>query len=82
VDDDLTGADSVEEGICFQQQLQLLFARDGFTQCKWSCSNPTTLESIPEILRESQPQCILPSDGGYTKTPRVESGTLSWTISG
>ena len=43
VDNTLTGADSVEEAVTLQQQLQELFNRGGFTICKWNSSNPAVL---------------------------------------
>ena len=76
VDDGLTGADSPEEAIYLQQELQQLFARGGFTLRKWNCSNPTVLKSIPEELRDPRPQCTLPSDSEYTKTLGVEWNTV------
>ena len=44
VDDGLTNADSIEEAISLQHQLQQLFSCGGFTLHKWNCSNPTVLE--------------------------------------
>ena len=76
VDDGLTGADSPEEAIYLQQELQQLFACGGFTLRKWNCSNPTVLKSIPEELRDPRPQCTLPSDSEYTKTLGVEWNTV------
>ena len=43
VDDALTGADSVEEAVTLQQQLQAFFDCGGFTHHKWNSSNPAVL---------------------------------------
>ena len=72
VDDDLTGADSVEEAISLQCQLQELFSRGGFTLHKWNCSNPAVLELIPDELKDTQSICALPNHNGYIKTLEIE----------
>ena len=41
VDDALTGADSIEETVETQTQLQDLFSRAGFLLCKWNSNEPT-----------------------------------------
>ena len=52
VDDCLTGADSEEEGIQMQTQLQDLFAKADFLLRKWNSSNPTVLQAISPELRD------------------------------
>ena len=47
VDDDLTGADLVEEAISLQCQLQELFSHGGFTLHKWNCSSYQMNSKIP-----------------------------------
>ena len=54
VDDGLSGADSVEEAIKLQQQLQDLFSRAGFLLCKWNSSESTVLQHIPSDLQDAQ----------------------------
>ena len=76
VDDGLVGADSIEGAIFLQHQLQELFARGGFSLRKWNCSNPAVLELIPEELKDTQSLCMLPDEGGYTKTFGVEWNTV------
>ena len=53
VDDGLTGADTVDEGIELQQQLQELFNRGGFTLRKWNSRNSAALARIPDELKDS-----------------------------
>ena len=76
VDNSLTGANSVEEAISQQHQLQELFYRGGFTLRKWNCSNPAVLELILDELKDTQSICTLPDDGGYTKTIEIEWNTV------
>ena len=40
--DGLTGADSTEEAIKLQEQLQDLFSHGGFLLCKWNSNDQTT----------------------------------------
>ena len=76
VDDGLIDEDFIKASFSLQCELQQMFARGGFTLRKWNCSNPDVLEQIPEELRESQALCVLPDDGGYTKTFGVEWNTV------
>ena len=76
VDDALTGADSVDEAITLQQQLQELSKHAGFTLRKWNSSNPPVLQHIPDELKNTQVQCILPDDYEYTKTLGVKWNTI------
>ena len=43
VDDGLTGADSTEEAIELQKQLQNLFSHSGFLLCKWNSNDQVVL---------------------------------------
>ena len=72
VDDGLTGADSIEEAIELQRQLQDLFSRGGFLLRKWNSSEPATLQCIPSELRELQSTHSIPSPDEYTKTLGLE----------
>ena len=54
VDDCLTGADSMEETVKLQLQLQNLFAKGGFMLRKWNSSDPRVLQHISPELRNSQ----------------------------
>ena len=73
VDDCLTGANSVEEGIKLQRQLQNLFSEANFLLRKWNSSNPDVLKAIPPELQDTQ-TCLTISDSEevYTKTLGVE----------
>ena len=76
VDDTLTGADSVEEAITLQQQLQELFERGGFTLRQWNSSNPAVLQHIPDEFRDTRVQCVLPDTSEYVKTLGIEWNTV------
>ena len=54
IDDCLTGANSVEEGIEIHQQLQGLFSEAEFLLHKWNSSSPVVLEAIPGEICDSQ----------------------------
>ena len=59
VDDGLVGADSVEDAICLQDELQHLFSAGGFTLKKWKTSNKTVEENIPSHLRDQVPTQLI-----------------------
>ncbi len=67
VDDGLTGADSVDEAVKLQSQLQELFERGGFLLRKWNSNNPRALQHIPLELRDSKSTHSIPDSDGYTK---------------
>ena len=75
VDNYLGGADSQEEAMKFQGEMHSLCQRGGFTLCKWSCSDPSVLESIPTDWRDSQDTVILSDSSQCTKTLGVEWNT-------
>ena len=77
VDDALTGANSVEEAISLQKQLQELFQHGGFTLRKWNSSNPSVLRQIPKELTDTQRQCTMPEATEYTKTLGIEWNTIT-----
>ena len=73
VDDCLTGADFVEEGIQIQRNLRDLFSEADFVLRKWNSSNPAVLEAIPPSLRDTQTSLtISSSEDVYTKTLGIE----------
>ena len=76
VDDGLTGADSVEEAVKLQTELQRMFERGGFTLRKWNSSDPAALQHVPDDLKESQSLCTLPEAAEYAKTLGIEWNTV------
>ena len=69
VDDCLTGADSVEQGIQLQTQLQDLFSEADFLLRKWNSSNPAVHKAVPLDLCDTQTSLtITDQDEVYTKT--------------
>ena len=77
VDDGLIGADSVEEAIELQRQMQELFDRGGFTFRKWNSNNPKVLAHIPDEFRELHTVHALPETPEYPKTLGIEWSTVS-----
>ena len=73
VDDCLTGADSVQEGLKLRRQLQELFAKAGFTLRKWNSSNPQILRDVPPELRDEQTSLTITEQSDvYSKTLGIE----------
>ena len=73
VDDCLTGANSVEEGIKLRGQLQNLFAEADLLLRKWNSSNPGILQAIPPELRDTQTSLTISDiEEVYTKTLGIE----------
>lgn len=77
VDDGLTRADSVEEAITLQKQLQELFSCGGFVLRKWNSNHPRVLRHIPLDLRDSQASNPLLSAEEYSKTLGIEWSSTS-----
>ena len=75
VDDGLLGADSVEEAIEFQQQIQNLFKEAGFLLHKWKSSEPATLQHLPDHLLDLQAAHTIPECDGFAKTLGIEWST-------
>ncbi len=69
VDDGLTGADSVDQAIQLQGELQESFMKRGFLLRKWNSSDPTVLENVTPEFKDAQPS---PSSEQYTKTLGIE----------
>ena len=72
VDDGLTGADSVQEAIELQHQLQDLFSKGGFLLRKWNSSDPEAIQHLSEDLKNTQSIQAMPSTEGYTKTLGIQ----------
>ncbi len=69
VDDGLTGADSVDQAIQLQGELQESFMKGGFLLRKW---DPTVLENVTPEFKDAQPSQMMPSSEQYTKTLGIE----------
>ncbi len=76
MDDGLSGADSLEEVIKIQEQLQRLFARGGFLLRKWKSSEPAALRHLPTHLLDPQPSQPISGSDRFAKAPGIE-----WSIS-
>ena len=73
VDDGVTGADSVEEAIELQRQLQSLFSLAGFLLRKWNPSEPTVLQHIdPELQDARSVHHISDPEAVYSKTLGID----------
>ena len=72
VDDGLIGADSVEEVITLQKQLQDLFARGGFLLRKWNSNVALVIENLPPELRDSQSILSITKSQSYNKTLGIQ----------
>lgn len=75
VDDGLTGADSLEEAVKLQEQLQELFRRGGFLLRKWKSNEPTTLQHLPTHLLDPQTSHTIPDSDGFSKALGIEWST-------
>ena len=76
VDDTLTGANSVDEAIKLQKELQELFSKGDFLLSKWSSSNPTVLEHLPPELKGAPSSHSMPDATEYTKTLRIQWNSI------
>ena len=76
VDDGLTGANTVQEAIKLQQQLQDLFSKGGFLLRKWNSSNPLAIHHLPPDLKALKSTHEMPSTEEYTKTLGIH-----WNVS-
>ena len=72
VDDCLTGADTVQDAIKLQEQLQELFHKGGFLLRKWNTSESTVLQHLSPNLKSSQSIQLLQDTTEYTKTLGIE----------
>ncbi|XP_055615150.1 uncharacterized protein LOC129761453 [Toxorhynchites rutilus septentrionalis] len=54
MDDALSGADTIDDAVDIQQQLQKLLSKGGFTIHKWCSNSEEFLSNIPEECREKQ----------------------------
>ena len=72
VDDGLTGADSVDEAIKLQGELQDLFERGGFLLRKWNSNNSDVLQHISPEIRDSKPVHGISEPDSYAKALGME----------
>ena len=72
VDEELTGANSIEEAVQLQKQLKELFSRSGFLLRKWNSNKLAILQHEPSELKETQSAQPIPSPDAYTKTLGIE----------
>ena len=72
VDDGLSGADSIDEAISLQKQLQTLFAKGGFLLRRWNSNTPSVVKQVNPELRDSQNVLSITESPGYTKTLGIE----------
>ena len=77
VDDALTGADSREEAIQLQRQLQALFTRGGFLLRKWNSNDCLVLDQVPPELRDNRELHSISDASAQTKTLGFEWNTQS-----
>ena len=69
VDDDcLTGANSVQDAVELQVELQGSFGEGGFLLRKWNSSEPSVLRHINPELQDVQSTLLISSPDEYTKT--------------
>ena len=54
VDDGLTGANSVQEAIELQHQLQDLFSKGGFLLRKWNSSDPQAIQRLSADVKDTK----------------------------
>ena len=72
VDDCLTGADTVEEAVRLQTDLQQLFGKAQFLLRKWNSSHLAALEHVPPELKECHASQELPDGSENHKTLGIE----------
>ena len=73
IDDSVTGADSIEEAIELQRQLQSLFSLAGFLLRKWNSSEPAVLQHIdPELQDARSVHHISDPEAMYSKTLGID----------
>ena len=72
VDDGLVGADTLQEAMDLQSQLQQLFSKAGFLLRKWRSSNPAAIEDLSSDLRDTHSSQTIPDTDGFSKTLGIE----------
>lgn len=72
VDDGLCGADSVDEALVLQSQLQEMFKKGGFFLRKWKCSEPNLLQHLPSHLLDLRSSQEISETEGFDKTLGLE----------
>ena len=68
VDDGLTGADSTEEAVELQKQLQNPFSQGSFLLRKWNSNDPVVLQHVVPDFKETQVMHAITEAETYTKT--------------
>ena len=71
-DDGFTGADTIDDAVSLQQQLQSAFERGGFLLRKWNSSDPVVLDQIPVELRDVRPAHGISDANNSTKALGLE----------
>lgn len=72
LDDGLVGANSLDEAIKLQKQLQALFARGGFLLQKWKAGQTEALNHLSQDLLDPQSSQAIRDPGGFTKALGIE----------
>ena len=75
VDDCFTGADSVQDAIALQTQLQALLSCGGFLLRKWSSNAASVLHHLSQELLEQQETHPISDTTNYMKTLGLEWNT-------
>ncbi len=75
VDDGLVGADSLEEAIALQKQLQALLARGGFLLRKWKSSLPAAIQHLLLDLLDPQSSQTIHDPDRFAKALGLEWST-------
>ena len=72
VDDCIAGANTVEEAVRLQMELQGLFNEARFLLRKWNSSDPAILSHLPSDLKEAHVSQAILDQSKYTKTLGIE----------
>ena len=75
VDNGLVGADTLDEAIRPQEELQSLFGHGGFLLCKWKSSEPTALQHLCSDLLDTQSSQMIQDPDGFAKALGIEWST-------
>ena len=68
VNDGLTAADSVQEAIELQCQLQDLFTKGGFLLQKWNSSDPRAIQHLSAELKDTKHTQEIPHQDAWDTT--------------
>ena len=67
IDDELTGANSIEEAVQLRKELQELFTLGGFVLHKWKSSESVVADHIPSHLLDKKTSWEITCTHAYTK---------------